>query len=247
MHLCNGCLEAASYLWGRHRLSFPSVSCVLWFLCSSSVLSSEYTSSGSMCLLLCVLPALFMVSTDSWITYCPCEWLTTFAYDSWFIVTCWSVFSQLPLCFPGVNNKAGLGSVWDRFMPIDRAVTCQVHCYSFVDHANMFLCLSNVNIWICVEKKDWRCKICEFLYHLDAALANINYVLLKLQIVTYLFFKELFSLKHQLQLQTTPNMCIYLPGLMAFMYLGARFTETRNIKVQGSFIRHILNYTGYNQ
>ncbi len=58
---------------------------------------------------------------------------------SWFIVTCWSVFSQLPLCFPGVNNKAGLGSVWDRFMPIDRAVTCQVHCYSFVDHANMFL------------------------------------------------------------------------------------------------------------
>ncbi len=241
MHLCNGCLEAASFLWGRHCLSFPSVSCVLWFLCSSSELSSEYTSSGSMCLLLCVLPALFMVSMDIWITvtanekkgkrerevvcgqvwwpilgicslhlthpsahsqqwthtrssgqpYCgargavggsvpcsrvspqswywrwrehllftpptdnPCRtWesnlqplqplgyksnsltirprlmvrLTTFAYDS--IVMCSNVFSQLPLCFPGVNNKAGLGSAWDRFRPIDRTVTCQVH-YGF--------------------------------------------------------------------------------------------------------------------
>lgn len=62
--------------------------------------------------------------------YCQWGWLTTFAYDSWFIVMCSNVFSQLPLCFPGVNNKAGLGSAWDRFRPIDRTVTCQVH-YGF--------------------------------------------------------------------------------------------------------------------
>jgi len=81
MHLCSGCLEAASFLWGRHRLgSHCFLSASLVFNDFSVHPLSSHPNTHALVpsvyrfvfllqyCLLPQLPVLFMVSTDSWFT-----------------------------------------------------------------------------------------------------------------------------------------------------------------------------------
>lgn len=180
MHLCSGCLEAASFLWGWHRLGSQIFfhQSLLCFVISLFSLWDLFRIR-MLCLVPCVNRFVFLLQ------YC--------LHGSWFQRTVGSLLLPMRMTnhiriwqlihggwcavmFSVSYHYLVPESVREPFRPVDRTVTCPVHSnfLSSVDHMHMFLWLANVNIWISVKYWLLFCKFHWFWwYHQDMLLTHI--------------------------------------------------------------------------